>query len=102
MTNEELREIIAEQIGDEEESKDIVLFENPSFSDAVIGISVDQKLIYSYDKMIECLMRDDNMSYEEATEFIDYNTIRSLPYSTSLTGSTKTPIIMYNMVGLDT
>jgi hypothetical protein len=30
--------------------------------------------------MIDCLVEEDGMSYEEAMEFIDYNTIRALPY----------------------
>ncbi len=36
--------------------------------------------MYDYDKMVEYLVETDNMSEEDAMEFIDYNTIRSLPY----------------------
>ena len=68
-----------------------VLFSNPSYSNALIGISTDGKAIYDYDKMIEELSSEDDISYEEAAEFIDYNTIGSLPPSES-----KYPIIMYN------
>ena len=38
-------------------------------------------------------MEEDGMNYEEAMEFIDYNTVRPLPY-TSLYGNR--PIIVYN------
>ena len=37
-------------------------------------------VIYSYPRMLEHLVLNDGMTYEEAAEFIDYNTIGSLPY----------------------
>lgn len=57
-----------------------VAFDSPSYLNAIVGISHDDRLIYDYDKMVECLMEEDNMSMEEAIEFIDYNTLRALPY----------------------
>lgn len=36
--------------------------------------------MYDYDLMIEHLVETDGMDNDEAIEFIDYNTIRSLPY----------------------
>lgn len=47
-------------------------FDNPSFDTAIVGID--------YDRMIAELMETDNITEEEAIDFIDYNTIRSLPY----------------------
>jgi len=41
--------------------------------------------------MVEHLMREDGMEYEDAVEFIEYNTIRALPYIPSH------PIVMYNI-----
>ena len=60
------------------------------FDDAIIGIDTDDRLVYSYDVMVETLMERDGMSDEEAADFISYNTIRALPYM----GSYK-PIIIY-------
>lgn len=37
-------------------------------------------------------MKADGMDMEEASEFIDYNTVRALPYCTP---SEKRPIILY-------
>ena len=70
-----------------------VVLESPSYLNAIIGISDEGALCYSYEKMIECLMEEDKMEYEEAMEFIDYNTIRALPYATSI--GTR-PIVIYN------
>lgn len=61
--------------------EEAVIFNNPDYDAAIIGISSDNRVIYDYDLMIECLMLDEGMSMEEAMDFIDYNTIRALPYS---------------------
>lgn len=84
---DELRVFLVER-GDEK----TVFFTNPDFIDAIVGISEDGRLVYSYSKMVDSLMLSDNMSYEEAVEFIDYNTIRSLPYM-----GEKSPIVLYRI-----
>ena len=71
--------------------EDSIVFESPDYDNAIIGTDGDGRVIYSYEKMAECLMNDDGMSYEEACEFIDYNTVRALPYVEN------GPIIVYNM-----
>ncbi|MDD6827907.1 MAG: hypothetical protein PUE12_17710 [Oscillospiraceae bacterium] len=72
--------------------KNSVIFENPSYDSAIIGISEDERVIYDYDKMIKYLVTEDDMTIEEASDFISYNTIRSLPYVENH------PIIMYNLI----
>ena len=72
---------------------DTVVFENPSYLKAIIGISDEGALCYSYEKMVECIMEEDNIGEEEAMEFIDYNTIRALPYASSMG---VRPIVIYN------
>lgn len=57
-----------------------VVFEDPNFDESIIGVDTNDRVVYDYDSMVEELMQKDNMSYEDAVEFIDYNTIRSLPY----------------------
>lgn len=41
--------------------QDTVVFENPSYLKAIIGISDDGALCYSYEKMVECLMEEDKI-----------------------------------------
>lgn len=43
--------------------------------------------------MVQWLMEQDNMDYTEAVEWIEYNTIRSLPYV-----GDGAPIVMYNLI----
>lgn len=67
-----------------------VVFDNPDFDDAIAGVTDEGRVIYDYEKMVECLVKRDGMSEIEALEFIDYNTIRAIPYAGELA-----PIIMY-------
>jgi hypothetical protein len=73
----------------------IKFFVNYSYDDALIGVSDDGRAIYDYEKMIEWLMDEENWSDEEAVEWIDYNTLRALPYL-----GEGAPIIMYPLAYL--
>lgn len=85
---EELKDLLKEL-----NYENTVVFDNPSYLNAIIGISDDGALCYSYEKMIKCLMEEDKMEYDDAMEFIDYNTIRALPYASSMG---VRPIVIYN------
>ena len=73
--------------------EDAVILEDPDYDSAIIGVSESGRVIYDYDKMVEWLMETDGMSQEDAVEFIDYNTVRALPYTSSYGNR---PIIVYN------
>ena len=70
--------------------EDAIVFNDKAYVDAYIGMSSDGRPVYSYDKMVECLMVEDNMTYDEAVEWIDFNTIRALPYYPN------GPIVLYD------
>ena len=73
---------------------DALIFENPDYDTVIIGVSSDNRVIYDYDEMIACLMLEDDMSIEEAMDFIDYNTLRALPYA-----GEGAPIVLYKISG---
>lgn len=70
--------------------EDAIFFDNMSYDGSIVGVTTDGRVVYDYDKMVEELIRDEEWSYEEAAEWIDYNTIRALPYA-----GENAPIIMY-------
>ena len=72
--------------------ENFLIFENPDYDSAIIGITENNQVVYDYEKMIEHLMQEDDMDYEESVDFISYNTIRSLPYA-----GEGAPIIMYSI-----
>ena len=89
-TLEELKNAICDVYGDE--ADEIILFDNPDYASAFVGISNDNRAIYSFEKMVEHLVEKDKMTDDEAREFIDYNATRSLPYL-----GEKSPIILYEV-----
>jgi hypothetical protein len=72
--------------------EDSVIFENPDYDAAIVGIDNDGRVIYDFDRMIQCLIDEDGMTEEEAMEFIEYNTVRVIPYA-----GEKAPIILYKL-----
>ena len=69
---------------------DILVLSNYGYDTAFVGVTTDGHAVYDYDKMVEWLMKKEGWSYEDSVEWIEYNTIRSLPYFEG-----KVPIIMY-------
>lgn len=70
-----------------------MILDNPSFDYSIVGYSLDGKLIYDYNKMVEEYFndnKDSGIEYVDAIEFIEYNTMRALPYM-----GDRAPIIMF-------
>ena len=86
MINNELRDFIAE------EHEESVVFNIPNYDNAIIGLSEDGRVIYDYDLMIKELTNDTALTEDEAIQFLEYNTIRTLPYIEEKVR----PIILYN------
>lgn len=72
--------------------EDVIIFSGDSYDDALIGVSEDGRAVYDFDLMVEWLIKQDNMDEISAIEWIEYNTIRSLPYA-----GDKAPIVMYRV-----
>jgi hypothetical protein len=82
---EKLRDFISELTMDDE----VLLFDRPSYATAFIGLTEDNTAVYDFDKMIKYLVDKDGMDAGDAIDFIEYNTIRALPYYD------KPPLILY-------
>ena len=72
--------------------EDVIIFSNPDYASAFVGVSEDNRAVYDFDKMVEYLMEKDGLTDIEAVEFIDYNTIRALPYF-----GEGAPIVIYSL-----
>lgn len=70
--------------------EDVLIFSDPSYDEALVGVTESNQAVYDFEKMVEWLVQNDSLSYDEAVEFIEFNTIRALPYF-----GDKAPIIMY-------
>lgn len=61
--------------------EDAVVFERPAFDNSIIAVTTDGKAVYDYRKMVSELMEDDEISEEEAIDWIEYNSLRAIPYA---------------------
>ena len=92
MDNIVLKNMISDVVLDEEELDKIVVLEGDEFADGAIGITDDNRVVYGYERLVESLAKEYG-SEESAREWIDYNTIRSIPYMESQ--GLNAPVIMY-------
>ena len=71
-----------------------IVFDNPSYDDAIVGVTTDGNVVYDFNLMVESLMNHDGMNEADAIEFIEYNTIRAIPYAGEFA-----PVVMYSILG---
>lgn len=69
---------------------DAIVFDNYAYDNSIIGITLNGRVIYDFDKMVKELMADEGWGEMDAVEWITYNTLRSLPYA-----GNKAPLIVY-------
>ena len=60
--------------------KDAMVFDDYAYDNSIIGVTLDGRVIYDYYRMIYELKTENDLSYEDAVDWIDYNTVRSLSY----------------------
>ena len=68
------------------------ILEPDYLDEAIIGTSHDGCVVYSFEKLVQAFMEQDGMTYEEAVEQIEYNTIRAIPYMGDFP-----PVIVYDL-----
>lgn len=101
MTNNELKDILYDMIQDEDILDQMIILEGDEFADGVIGITNDYHVVYSYERLVRSLAKvyreedqSDSDAEVDAMEWIDYNTIRSLPY---MEKDGLAPVIMFEL-----
>ena len=71
---------------------DVLILTDYSYDDALIGVTEDNRAVYDYDKMLDWLCGVEGFFYNDAVEWLEYNTIRAIPYA-----GDKAPIIMHKI-----
>lgn len=77
--------------------KDALVFDSIAYDNSIIGVTIDNRVVYDYDLMIKELINeesinDEGWSYEEVIDWIDYTIIKTVPYL-----GESAPIIMYSI-----
>lgn len=66
---------ILERVEEEESLKPDGIDGNfDGYNDAIVGITDDGRLVYSKEIMVDICERDGDMGYEDAVEWLEYNT----------------------------
>ena len=95
MTNDELKSIISDVVGDDEEIlNEIIVLEGDEFADGAVGLTQDYHVVYDYNRLVDSLMRHNSWTAEDAIEWIEYNTLRAIPYMSS---QGNEPIVLISM-----
>ena len=68
-----------------------IVFDSPEYDDAIIGVTHDNRVVYSFTGMVRLLEARDDMKECEAVEFIEYNTIGALA------GIENGPIVVFDL-----
>lgn len=68
--------------------ENVVVFDGPNFDNSIIGVSNDDRAVYSSEAMAKELAETEDWEIEDA---IDYNTMRALPYIDNA------PIVVYDI-----
>lgn len=68
--------------------QDSIVFDNPDYDEAIVGVTEEGRVVYDFELMVKRLVQD-GMTEIEAIEWIEYNTIRAIPYA-----GDNPPIIM--------
>lgn len=72
---------------------DSLVLDNQSYDNSIIGLTFDGRVIYSYELMVQELMSEDDCDEQDAIDWIEYNTIRALPYF-----GNKAPLIVHEIL----
>ena len=69
-----------------------IVFDNPAFDNSIIGTAINGQAVYCYESMVNELMQDDTLSEQDAIDWIEYNTLRSIPYAGEMA-----PIVIFTI-----
>lgn len=75
LTQDELKKYLCEQGHDE-----AILFEAPDYVEAVVGVTIEGRVLYDYETMVDYHVEHDGMEYGDAADLVSYGAIRALSY----------------------
>lgn len=70
---------------------DVIVFRDPDFDGALIGVTYDSRAVYDYGLMVRYLMESEGLSEEQAEDYIECNTLGAT------VGVTGGPVVMYRL-----
>lgn len=75
-----IRESLRKKLAEESKTGNLILFNDPSFDDSILGLSTQDNVVYDYQKMIDEYCNENLCSKEVAEDFIQTNTLPLINY----------------------
>lgn len=89
MEDKKFRKALDALVEDQGIEEEVIRLDNHHYDKSIIGMTEDGRLIYSFELMVQEFMEDEGCDETEAIEWLEYNTLRALPYM-----GERAPIIM--------
>lgn len=89
MEDKKFRKALDALVEDQGIEEEVIRLDNHHYDKSIIGMTEDGRLIYSFELMVQEFMEDEGCDETEAIEWLEYNTLRALPYL-----GERAPIIM--------
>ena len=84
MTNADIKTMISDMVNDVDVLNRIIILEGDEFADGFVGLTIDNHAVYSFERLVKSLCNANaDWSELDAIDWLDYNTIRALPYMSS-------------------
>lgn len=80
MKDIKFRKALDAMIEDQGIEEEVLLLDDHAYDKSIIGITEDGRILYDFEKMIQEFAEDEGCDETEAIEWLEYNTIRALPY----------------------
>jgi len=97
---DECMDLIADEAEQNDCKKQMAVF--PDFEDCLLYYTFDEdenpQAVYCYEDLVESFARKNHTTYIEAVEYIDYNTMRTIPYMTHVGDTPTTPPLIVHRV----
>lgn len=80
MKDLKFRKALDAMVEDQGIEEEVLILDNHAYDKSIIGITEDGRLIYDFEQMVQEFMEDEDCDETEAIEWLEYNTMRALPY----------------------
>lgn len=93
MKDEKFRKALDAMVEDQGIEEEVLILDDHAYDKSIIGLTEDGRLVYDFDKMVKEFAEDEQCDELDAIEWLEYNTLRALPYM-----GERAPIVIMNNV----
>ena len=93
MKDVKFRKALDAMVKDQGIEEEVLILDDHAYDKSIIGLTEDGRLVYDFDKMVKEFAEDEQCDELDAIEWLEYNTLRALPYM-----GERAPIVIMNNV----